>query len=177
MLKITGGRYRGRTIHIPDTRNIRPTTGMMRESIFSRLQSHLPESRFLDLFAGSGVMGFEALSRGAAFVMAVEAGKNHGRWIRANREKLGISPDQHKLLTMDVQALASQPNRKAGFDIIYCDPPYGFRKLPDIVRQLEENGWVNPGGVILVEHGSDEAPLAGFERKTFGDSCLEMRKI
>jgi 16S rRNA (guanine966-N2)-methyltransferase len=175
MIRITGGRFLRRTIESPPrNREVRPTTAMMRESIFNRLQQQIPGCRFLDLFAGSGIMGIEAISRGAAFVLAVELHPEQCRMIRKNYAKLGIPESQGKIIPFDVEKLLSKPCIEEGFDVIFLDPPYGMEKLSHLVDLCTLHGWLKPNGVIVVEHGSREPELPGFTRKIYGESALSI---
>lgn len=176
MIRITGGSLRGRQIDSPPrAKDIRPTTAMIRESLFSRFQSEVPGCRFLDLFAGSGIMGLEALSRGAAFVLAVEGDPQQARLIRTHYEKLGLAEESGKVIAYDVKALLAKPCREEGFDIVFLDPPYGFRNLAQLAAWLPEHGWLRPGGVTVVEHGRRDPDLPGFTRKDYGDTSISIR--
>src|SRR5690606_21137258 len=127
----TGGKWRGRGIQSPPRgAEIRPTTSLMRESVFNRVQSMIDGGRFLDLFAGSGIMGLEALSRGAAFVLAVEKDPRQIRVLRQNAEALQADESQYRLMQRDAVALAGKKNPDAPFDIVFADPPYGRVDLP-----------------------------------------------
>ena len=176
MIRVTGGKFRGRNVDSPPKhKQVRPTTGMMRESLFSRFQFDLPDARFLDLFAGSGIMSLEALSRGAAFVLAVESDEDQCRTMRKNFEKIGITEAEIKVSTNDVKRLLGQVCRKEAFDFVFLDPPYGFKELPALVTQCMQNGWVKPDGVIIVEHGYRDPDLEGFTRKNYGESSVSIR--
>ncbi len=176
MIRVSGGRLRGRQIESPPrAKDIRPTTAMIRESLFSRFQKVLPGCRFLDLFAGSGIMGIEALSRGAAFVLAVEADPQQARRIREQYTKLGLAEQEAKIIAHDATALLARPCREEGFDLVFLDPPYGFAKLEVLVRLLEEHGWLKPGASVIVEHGKRDADLPGFVRKDYGDTSVSVR--
>jgi 16S rRNA (guanine966-N2)-methyltransferase len=146
----------------------------MRESIFSRFQFDLPGCRFLDLFAGSGIMGLEALSRGASFVLAIEAKPEQCRVMQRNFDAIGISDDELKVSTNDVLRLLATPCRKDPFDFVFLDPPYGFKELSNLVHQCIENGWLKPDGVMIVEHGIRDPDLEGFTRKDYGDTSISI---
>lgn len=176
MIRITGGRFRGRSIESPPrTKDIRPTTSLMRESIFNRLQAQVPGCRFLDLFAGSGIMGIEAISRGADFVLAIDQDPRQCQLIRKNYAGLKVAEAQAKVVPCDVVGLMSKPCREAPFDVIFLDPPYGFTGLETLVAQILANGWLASDGVVMVEHGTREPDLPGFERRLFGESSLSTR--
>ncbi|WP_303675032.1 16S rRNA (guanine(966)-N(2))-methyltransferase RsmD [Vampirovibrio chlorellavorus] len=178
MIRVTSGKYRGRSVDSPPrNKEIRPTTSLMRESIFNKLQMQLPGCRFLDLFAGSGIMGLEALSRGADFVLAIEQDSEQCRVIRKNYAHIGLSEKEVKVVPCDALGLMKKPCREAPFDFVFADPPYGFKALPELVEHCQRNGWLKPGGVMIVEHGSRDAELEGFIRKVYGDTAISIRKF
>lgn len=175
MIKVTSGKYRGRGIESPPrSKDIRPTTSLIRESIFNKFQAHIPGCRFLDLFAGSGIMGIEALSRGAEFVLAVEGDATQCRAIRKNYATLSIPEAEGKVIPYDVKQLLAMPCREEAFDMIFMDPPYGFRDLPKLVETCLQNGWLKPNGIFIVEHGSRDPNLDGFTRKDYGDTSISI---
>ncbi len=175
MIRVTSGKYRGRSVDSPSrNKQIRPTTSLMRESIFNKLQMQLPGCRFLDLFAGSGIMGLEALSRGADFVLAIEQDAEQCRIIRKNFAHIGLTDREIKVVPCDALGLMNKPCREEPFDFIFADPPYGFKALPELVAQCQKNGWLKPGGVMIVEHGSRDEPLEGFTRKVYGDTAISI---
>lgn len=178
MIRITGGRLRGRSVESPPrSKDIRPTTSLMRESIFNSLQARVSGARFLDIFAGSGIMGLEALSRGAVFVLAVEKDPRQAQAIRQAYEKMKITEEEGLVLAMDAEAFLSKTNRKAPFELCFLDPPYGFRRLEELISLLQTNGWMAEGGLILTEHGSREPDLPNATRKMFGDSSLSFIQL
>lgn len=119
-------------------------------------------------------MGIEAVSRGAAFVLAVELHQEQCRMIRKNYAKLGVPESQGKVIHFDVEKLLSRPCQEEAFDVIFLDPPYGMEKLSQLVQQAISNGWLKPQGTIMIEHGSREPELPGFTRKIYGDSALSI---
>lgn len=178
MIRITGGKFRGRSVESPPrSKEIRPTTALIRESVFSSLQQKIPGCRFLDLFSGSGIMGIEAISWGADFVLAVEGDARECQMIRKSYAALGVSQTQGKIIPHEVMALIAKPCREEGFDIVFMDPPYGFARLGELVELVIANGWVNPDGVVMVEHGNRDPDLPGFTRKNFGDTSVSTRTL
>jgi 16S rRNA (guanine966-N2)-methyltransferase len=146
----------------------------MRESIFNKLQMRLPDCRFLDLFAGSGIMSLEALSRGAAFVLAIELDPAQCRVIRKNFANIGLTEQEVKVVPCDARGLMRKVCREEAFDLVFMDPPYGFSELPLLVALCQSNGWLKPDGVIIVEHGSRDPELLGFTRKLYGDTAISI---
>lgn len=139
-MRIISGKFKGRNLYAPKSNATRPTQGALRESVFNICQSDIENATFLDLFAGSGAMGFEALSRGAAHVTLVESNKQAIISIKKNIELLGVS-DQVTLMHMDATIALARFVKP--FDIIYVDPPYEMSVkviLREISNVLKENG-------------------------------------
>jgi 16S rRNA (guanine966-N2)-methyltransferase len=168
-MRIVGGKYRGRAIAAPLGRDTRPTGDRAREAVFNIL-AHAPWSpglegrRVLDLFAGSGALGFEALSRGAAFALFVETDAAARGALRDNIEALGLF-GATRIHRRDATDLGQKP---AGlgepFDLVFLDPPYGKGLGEAALAKLRGGGWITPGALIVFECGTDEAPLTpGFE--------------
>lgn len=154
MLRITGGQYKGRNIAIPRGKDIRPTTAFCRESVFSILGIHLRDAKVLDGFAGSGIMSFEALSRGASHVLALDNTSRHTQLITTTRDTLNIAPASLRVETADTftWAKATTGVHNSGFDIVYLDPPYAVgEKAGEIITALFASGKVAPGGVVIWE--------------------------
>lgn len=166
-LTITGGQYKGLPLRTPDGKLMRPTSGRVRESLFSILQTELPDCRFLDLCAGVGSVGLDAFSRGATHVTLVE---NHPRVLsilESNYEKMG-RPLQVEIKKKD--ALKFYEFAGATWDIVYADPPYTVLPDPlfDVVMPL-----VAVGGVGLIQISVREKPswLIKADRiKEYGES-------
>jgi 16S rRNA (guanine966-N2)-methyltransferase len=178
MIKVTSGKYRGRGVESPPrSKEIRPTTSLIRESIFNKFQYKIPGCRFLDLFAGSGIMGLEALSRGASFVLAVEGDEVQCRAIRRDYATIGIAETEAKIITYDVKRLLTNPCREEAFDMVFMDPPYGYRNLPKLVEACLQNGWLKPNGIFVVEHGNRDPDLPDFIRKNYGDTSISIRQL
>ena len=117
-------------------------------------------------------MGLEALSRGAEFVLAIEADEAQCRTMRKNFNVIGINDTQLKVSANNVPRLLGSPCRKEGFDFVFMDPPYGFQELSKLVADCISNGWVKPNGVLIVEHGIRDEDLPGFTRKNYGDTSI-----
>ncbi len=146
-VRIIGGRLRGRRLRFPDLPGLRPTGDRIRETLFNWLQPCLAGSRCLDLFAGSGALGFEAASRGAAEVVLVELSGEAARRLREAARELAL--DQVRV----VQADALQWLGGAGepFDIIFLDPPFAAGQLGRCIERLDSGGWLRPGARIYLE--------------------------
>ncbi|MBK8629315.1 MAG: 16S rRNA (guanine(966)-N(2))-methyltransferase RsmD [Sphingomonadales bacterium] len=160
-MRIISGQWRGRTLVAPKGDATRPTADRTREALFSMLVSRLGSFDGLavaDLFAGSGALGFEALSRGAASCLFVEQDRAASDALRANAEKLGFRPDLRiqSVLTLGV---APQP-----LDLIMMDPPYGTGAGAVALDKLARLGWTNEATLISIETSKAETvDVAGFE--------------
>ena len=150
-MRIITGSKRGKKLVTLEGEQVRPTTDRVKESLFNILQFQLEGRRFLDLFAGSGQIGLEALSRGAAQCVFVDASKESIRVVEKNVQSTGMG-DRAKVVSSDFAAYLS--GCREHFDIAFLDPPYRSglleRALPLVAQKM------NPGGVILCEHPKDE---------------------
>ena len=152
-LRIIAGMWRGRRLRFPEGPDIRPTPDRVRETLFNWLAPVIRGARVLDLFAGSGALGLEALSRGAAFVEFVDS---DARAIDALRERLlewKADPDGHVLKRADaLQVLAgAKPASKPPFDIVFIDPPFAAGLWQTVADRLETGGWLAPQAYLYLE--------------------------
>src|ERR1700720_2134442 len=146
MLRIIGGTWRGRRLRFPPQEEIRPTPDRVRETLFNWLGTRVSEARCLDLFAGSGALGLEALSRGAAHVTFVERDAAAVRELRARLSEWGASGAE--VQHADAQRFLG--GRGAGgqpFGIVFLDPPFDSDVLSSAARLLEDGGWMAPGAL------------------------------
>jgi 16S rRNA (guanine966-N2)-methyltransferase len=167
-MRIVAGRFRGRAIAAPSSRAIRPTSDRLRETIFNILEhghgDPVTGARVLDLFAGTGAMGLEALSRGASFCLFVDHGAEARSLIRSSIEKLGCAGEA-RIFRRDATKLgAAKP--LAPFSLIFCDPPYGRGLVAPALSSAFAGGWIAPNATIVAEESAD----CGF---TFPDGFTE----
>ena len=150
-MRIITGLLKGRTINIPKTLEVRPTTDRVKEGIFSVIESyrHITGSTILDLFAGSGNLGFEALSRGAQTVQFVDHNRQSVKHIERTAKEFDMS-DQIRTVTLDVKRFLDGPSVPA--DIIFSDPPYKYPYIEETVEMILANGWLQSGGWLVLEH-------------------------
>ncbi|MGQ7792306.1 16S rRNA (guanine(966)-N(2))-methyltransferase RsmD [Faunimonas sp. B44] len=184
-MRIVGGRLRGRSLAGPRSNDIRPTSDRLRETLFNILAHGYglpePETRVLDLFAGTGALGLEALSRGAAQAHFVETGVGARGLIRQNVEALGLT-GHTKILRRDATDLGSA-GTIAPFGLVFCDPPYGKGFGERALAGARKGGWLEPGAVCILEEraAAEIAPPEGFEpldRRAMGDSqILVLRNV
>jgi len=174
-MRIVGGKFKGRAISAPPGRETRPTSDRAREAVFNILEHAawspgLEGRRVLDLFAGAGALGLEALSRGAAFALFVETDAGARGAIRDNIEALGLF-GATRIHRRDATDLGVKP---AGvgepFDLVFLDPPYGRGLGEKALARLREGGWIGDDALIVFECGADEGP------KTPGFALLDQRQ-
>jgi 16S rRNA (guanine966-N2)-methyltransferase len=146
-LRIIGGRWRGRKLRFPSAEGLRPTPNRVRETLFNWLAPSIQGARCLDLFAGSGALGIEALSRGAAEVVFVERVPAVARHLR---ETLAALAAEGSRVVQDEAAsfLGGPPQR---FDVVFLDPPFGEDLVPGLLGRLVAVGWLAPGARVYVE--------------------------
>ena len=178
-MRIVGGRLKGRSLVSPSSRDIRPTADRLRESLFNILihayDDPIADARVLDLFAGTGALGIEAVSRGAAFALFVDNGAEARALLRNNVEALGLG-GVTKVYRRDATNLgAAHPMEP--FSLVFLDPPYRMKLAEKALTSLRDGGWLAPGALIVVE----EAGIAEFaapkvfeqlERRTYDDTEL-----
>ncbi len=160
-MRIVGGRLRGRALTAPKTQAIRPTADRLRESLFNILihayGDPVAGARVLDLFAGTGALGLEAISRGAAFALLVDDGVEARALLRANVEALGLG-GVTKVFRRDATKLgAVHPNEP--FTLVFADPPYGKGLAEKSLESARDGGWLALDALVVVE----ESKAAGFK--------------
>jgi 16S rRNA (guanine966-N2)-methyltransferase len=153
-VRIIGGKWRGRKLRFPDAPDLRPTLGRVRETVFNWLRDPIEGARCLDLFAGSGALGFEALSRGAASVTFVDSRREVVRRLRDNATLLGA--EDVTLICSRADRLLRQPHPP--WDVIFVDPPFDEDALPAVLTAVAGNGLLAPDGLIYYE-ASRHRPL------------------
>ncbi len=162
MIRIGGGQLRGQQIYCPKGKDIRPTTSLLRESLFNILSARLGNARFLDLFAGCGIVGIEALSRGAQCVIAVEKVPAHCRILEKNRDRVSFTPEQYQIICQDVfqwiKRLPLEENPKNRFDLIFLDPPYALEGVFELVEMCFEKKLLSQKGMLVWESGRQITP-------------------
>lgn len=177
-MRIIGGNHKGlalASVGKGDTAaHLRPTSDRVRESLFNLLaHSHgdpVPDARVLDLFAGTGALGLEALSRGAAQVTFIDDGAKARALCRENIERMRAYGTT-KLYRRNATRMG--PNRGKGFDLVFLDPPYGKGMGEQAIASCIEGGWFAPGAVVVWEENAAQMPPAGFDlldHREYGDT-------
>ncbi len=180
-MRITSGKFGGRNLISPSGKNTRPTTDRAREAMFNILThadwaQGFAHSRVLDLFAGSGALGFEALSRGAEFCLFVEQDSAARAAIRDNIENFGLF-GQTRIHRRSATALGMRPaSTGAPFDLVFLDPPYEQGLGEKALAEIFKFGWANDDAILVFECSARENPdLAGF--KTLNSRIYGAAKI
>lgn len=178
-MRIVAGRFRGAQLASPKTYDIRPTSDRVREAVFNilahGLEVNLDGARVLDLFAGTGALGLEALSRGAAYVLFVEEAAEARGLIRRNVEALGAT-GVTRIYRRDA-TLLGEPGTLKPFDVLFADPPYGKGLAEKALAAAGAGGWLAPGAIAVVEERADSAFAApeGYEpldERRYGDTAV-----
>ena len=186
-MRIIGGTLRARKLSAFKGVSIRPTTDRVREAVFNIIKPFLPRKKALDLFAGTGAMGIEALSRGVKEAHFVENNPTGAAIIRKNIEALGLN-NRAKIFKRDVDAFLSEcSHREAGYDLLFIDPPYNAGLTVPTLEKIAASGALSQEAVVIVEAGkrepiSDERLTRGFTGLTqidfrkYGDSLIYIFK-
>jgi len=171
-VRVVGGRLKGRNLASPASRDVRPTADRLRESLFNILihayDDPISDARVLDLFAGTGALGIEAVSRGAKFALFVDNGAEARALMRNNVEALGLG-GVTKVYRRDATNLGPA-HPVEPFSLVFLDPPYGKGLADQALASLRDGGWLTPGALLVVE----EAKAAAFKGPE-GFSELERR--
>lgn len=180
-MRIVAGRFRGKKLNSPVGQAIRPTTDRVRESVFNLLMSRLGPTldgvRVLDLFAGTGAIGIEALSRGADYAVFVETDATARGLIREHIIAFGVAA-RSKLLRRDATDLGPVGNLTP-FDLVFLDPPYGQGLGEKALASAVAGGWIAPGATIVSEDTAKSAidPPDGFaveDERRYGDTAVRL---
>ncbi len=161
-MRVIAGAYGGRTIRTVDGPGYRPATAKVRQAVFSMLEARGVDwagARVLDLFAGSGSLGIEALSRGAALAWFVEKGARPADCLRQSLRDLKVPEARWRVFQADLLKVLARP-AKEPFDVVFIDPPYGLDLLPPALEKAVRGGWIAPNAFVLAEVEA-QAELAG----------------
>jgi 16S rRNA (guanine966-N2)-methyltransferase len=184
-MRIVAGRFRGANIEAPKGLATRPTSDRVRQALFNVLEHgasgfDFEGARVLDLFAGSGALGLEALSRGARFALFIEDDAAARAAIRRNVEALGLT-GASKIWRRDATRLGPSGTMQP-FDLVFCDPPYGKGLGVRSLTAAAEGAWLAPGAVAVLEERAETeiawaAPFEEIERRRYGDTQIVMAKV
>ena len=182
-MRVTGGRYRGRTLQVP-RRAIRPMTDRMREALFNMLPARgvvLAGCRFLDLFSGSGSMAVEAASRGAAVVDLVERDARKRSCLQRNTSFVEAEVAIH-IMPCERYLARARPAAGLGWDLVFADPPYAYRRKSALLAAVAGCAGVRAGALIVVHTPAREVlaappPLTCVGRRRYGGAALAMFSV
>ena len=176
-LRIIGGKYRGRRLHFIPCQGLRPTADRVRETVFNWLQGQLADCQILDLFAGSGAMGLEALSRGAAAATFVEQNRIVAQQLQNNLQILpDMTTDSH-VYTMTAQTWLQQRPLRV-FDLVFLDPPFRHHLLRKTSAKLEQSGCLAEEAWVYVEQAAQEAwPILPDNWSWYREGCAGQAKF
>lgn len=146
-MKISAGKFKNKRLFSPKTDLIRPTTGKLREALFDILGPDVIDTEWLELFAGTGAIGLEALSRGAKFVTFVEQDRHAITCLKKNITHVGVD-DVTNVVHADYKKVCG---RLGGFDVIYADPPYGQGQFDEVILLIDGADILKPGGRVFIE--------------------------
>ena len=177
-MRVIAGLHRGRRLLGPRGQAIRPTSDRVKEALFSILGERTTGARVLDLYAGTGSIGIEALSRGAAHVTFVEADREALRLVHSNLQQCGLEESANICACQVSQFFRRGTQWSGPYDIVFCDPPYQL--TPELIGLAEEwnAGWLADGAVLILEHGRKAdipqilGPLSLVKRYDYGDTAL-----
>ena len=156
VMRVIAGRAKGRVLKSVQGRNTRPTTDKVKESLFSMISPFLEGGNVLDLYAGTGALGIEALSRGMDYAVFVDKNKQSIDIIKENIEKCSFSEQSEVYKNLAERAVKVLSKRQMSFDLILLDPPYKMGVLETIISYLGEKEMVNENGIIAAEHDAIE---------------------
>ncbi len=177
-MRIIAGSAKGRTIQAPKGMGTRPTTDRVKESVFSIIQHEIPNARVLDLFAGTGALGLESLSRGAKFAAFCDNDKSSIDTIKTNINSLKME-DQCDVFFGEYEAMINRYYSKEKFDVIFLDPPYAKGMAPGAIELILEKDILSDDGIIACEHDK-EYDIKIFrkdlcrvrDKRKFGRTCF-----
>ena len=176
-VRIIAGQARGRTLRLPRGAHTRPTSELVRGALFSTLTPFLQDAGVLDLFAGTGSLGIEALSRGAAWADFVESNPRQFVLLKANLQALGFTHRSHARCARVERVV---PTLTEPYDLVFLDPPYGYPGLDRLLEEMAPAPLAGNGAILTVEHSRHHAladaygPMRLARRRTYGETVLSI---
>lgn len=172
-MRIISGKYKGKKLNGFNTPGTRPTMDRVKESLFGMIQNYIPGSTVLDLFAGSGALGLEAISNGAQECYLID---NNAIAIKAIKENSQNFDEKLNIIQIDYKKFLKTTDKK--FDIIFLDPPYRENQLDKSLRIIEERNLLNENGIVICEYevGQPHTNLELIKEKTYGSKKIKIYK-
>lgn len=182
-MRITAGNFRGRILRVPKAGEVRPTEEIVRQALFSMMAGDILGASFLDLFAGTGAVGLEALSRGAREVVWVEGNRAVSEVTKRNVTEIAGEDFRSSIINMDVLRYVRGPGRNRQFNIVFADPPYILGKengLKELAETIKSCGVIAPDGILVTEMAASSPviPLPGWlclRDRVYGKTRLVIR--
>lgn len=181
MIYVTGGEFRGRPIRTPKGDRTRPSQARLRQALFNSIQTVIADAKVLDLYSGSGALGIEALSRGAASVVFVETAKEALKVLEGNVAEFGVK-DRTSVISGKVESSLEKLKARAPFDLVLADPPYALGVEITLLNELPWGELLTPDGIFCLEWSPLKAKvtelpdethsLKKIREKNYGDSLL-----
>jgi len=178
-MRVTGGTGRGRRLKAPPGSRVRPTSDKVKQALFNILGERMADALFLDLFAGAGGIGIEALSRGAGHVVFVDSSRASLNVVRQNIEQTGFE-DQSRAVLSKVESFLKKPS--GSYDIVFLDPPYADELQP-LLELIAGAGILKPDSIVIAEHfkkqssPADAGVLTLYREAKYGDTVLAFYKF
>ncbi|KIL35251.1 DNA methyltransferase [Cohnella kolymensis] len=171
-MRVISGQAKGHPLKAVPGSNTRPTTDKVKESMFSIIGPYFDEERVLDLFAGTGALGIEALSRGAGSAVFIDANSQSVEVVRRNLESTKLSGKAEVYRNDSRRALKALERKGVPFHIVFLDPPYVMKDCDELLKEMASRGLLADGALVVVEHHPDvkyEDRFAGFERTRYAE--------
>jgi 16S rRNA (guanine966-N2)-methyltransferase len=181
-MRVIGGNARGRRLKVPKGQAVRPTSGRVKEALFNILPHDLSGIRLLDLFAGTGNVSIEAISRGAAEAILIDSSDQSGNVIRENLRRLRFTDRTRVWIVPVSRALRLLARRGESFDMIFLDPPYQRNWVEACLKIIARSNLLRSSGTLIVEHSAREQVNAEYgslvmeDRRSYGDTLLSFFK-
>ena len=182
-MRVITGSIKGQRLKTVRDRALRPTAGKVKEALFDILQREIPGSFFLDLYAGIGGIGIEALSRGSAHVTFVESNRAILNALRQNVKQSGFALKAKSFGMTAVRFLHSKIHNNLRYDIIFLDPPYHGPEFKKVLPLLSRSDMIKPDGLVVIEHfhkspmENSTGPLRKRRTYSYGDTCLTIYQM
>ncbi len=181
-MRVIGGHARGQRLKVPRGRDLRPTSSRVKEALFDILPHDLSGAKVLDLFAGTGNVTIEALSRGAKEAMLIDSSNESGKAIRENLRRLRLAGRTKVWVVPVMRAVRLLARRGETFDVIFLDPPYEQRWVAPTIKAVAEGGLLRQTGVLIAEHSLREELLSRYgalvrvDQRRYGSTVLSFFK-
>jgi 16S rRNA (guanine(966)-N(2))-methyltransferase RsmD len=182
-MHVIAGSAKGRRLLTPKDQSVRPTSGRVKEALFSILSPRVPNSRFLDLFAGTGAIGIEAVSRGAAHAVFVEPARASLRLLRENLQRCGMTAHAEIIARPAIEFLRAPGLASPTFDLIFADPPYSLTAPEDVLSSVAQSVILDPNSIVILEHASAASVpeqigrLVRTRQYRYGDTALSRFEV